>query len=128
MEENTKITQDSEKIVSKPLHDENGKFAKGHEKLGGRTLGVINYDTEMDEAIEAYAKLNNLTPQEVKLRIYMKGAGEALKGLFPFYKDYMDRRHGQAKSATDITSNGESIQQILVKFINGENDTNSTGV
>lgn len=40
----------------------------------------------------------------------------------------LDRTFDKAKQSTDVTSNGESIQAILVKFINGKDNTNTTGV
>lgn len=35
---------------------------------------------------------------------------------------------GNPESQTDITSNGEGLVPILVKFINAKDDTNTTGV
>lgn len=35
---------------------------------------------------------------------------------------------GNPKQDTDVTSNGESIQPVLVKFINNENDRDTSGI
>jgi len=86
-----------------------GKFIKDNP---GKPIGTKSYQTEMEEAIVEFAKLNNLTPAQVKLRIYLKGAESALDGEYNFYRDYMDRKHGKAKDSLDITTGGEKIQSI----------------
>ena len=88
-----------------------GKFIEGNPG-GGRPVGKKNFETEMEEAIVEFAKLNNLTPAQVKLRIYLKGAKSALDGEYNFYRDFMDRKHGKAKDSLDITTGGEKIQSI----------------
>lgn len=77
----------------------------------GTKLGSLHFNTEMDLAIDEYAKLNNMTSAQVKLRIYMKGAGEALKGEYSFYRDYMDRKHGKPIQPNEHTGkDGGAIQ------------------
>lgn len=49
---------------------------------------------------------------------------EGLKGNIPAIKEYLDRQLGKAKDRLDVTSNGDSLQPVLVKFINGENKDN----
>jgi len=74
------------------------RFKKGFDpkrNLKGKPVGKLSYITEMDNAIDEYAKLHNLTSAQVRLDIYMKGAEEALKGEYSFYRDYMDRKHGK---------------------------------
>jgi hypothetical protein len=107
---------DANEIVQKSYTDPvTGKFAKGNPG-GGRTPGKKNYETEMEEAIKAYAKLNNKTPEDIKLMIYMKGAGEAIKGDYGFYKDYMDRCHGKPLQKTELT--GQDGAPLAVNVIN----------
>jgi len=48
---------------------------------------------------------------------------KALEGDMTAIKEVHDRAMDKAKQATDITTNGESIQPLLVKFIDG-NKTN----
>ncbi len=101
--------------------DENGRFIKGASgNMNGRPKGSKNFQTEMEEAIEAYAELNNLTSADVKLRLYMKGLGEGLKGEYNFYRDFMDRMHGRAKDSInlggEITLN--IAKEIADKYIN----------
>jgi len=88
------MDKDSE-ITEKKLDT---RFKKGFDpkrNLKGKPVGKLSYITEMNNAIEEYAKLNNMTSAQVNLRIYMKGAGEALKGEYNFYRDHMDRKHGK---------------------------------
>lgn len=46
-------TQNSGSLV---LHDQNGKFVKGHPKIGGRERGIRNFTTKVREAIERVAE------------------------------------------------------------------------
>lgn len=88
------------------VRDEKGKFTKGHSaNPNGRPKGKKDYATEMNEAIEEYAKINGLTANDVKIRIYMKGASEALQGDYNFFKDYMDRVHGRPVQPTTVEQN-----------------------
>ena len=43
-------------------------------------------------------------------------------------KDIINRVDGMPKQSTDITSNGETLQPILVKFIDGTDNNNTPGV
>jgi len=43
-------------------------------------------------------------------------------------KWYLERKDKDFKQKTDITSNDEALQPVLVKFLNGNNDSNTTGV
>jgi len=50
---------------------------------------------------------------------------KALEGDVPAIKEIHDRVMDKAKQATDITTNGESIQQILVEFIDANTKENT---
>ena len=104
------MSEEANKIVEKTYTDAiTGKFKEGNPGGPGRPVGKKNYETEMEEAIIEYAKLNHKTPEEIKLLIYMKGAGEAIKGEYNFYRDFMDRKHGKAKDSLDITTAGQPL-------------------
>lgn len=62
-----------EKKVETPMHKDNGDFAKGHKKLGGRRVGTKNKNVLKAEAIVAN--------QVAKLRETVKDApdGESLR-------------------------------------------------
>jgi hypothetical protein len=46
---------------------------------------------------------------------------KALEGDIPAIKEVHDRAMDKAKQATDITSGGESISPVLIKFLDGDN-------
>jgi hypothetical protein len=45
---------------------------------------------------------------------------KALEGDVPAIKEINDRVIGKSQGNIDLTSNGETIQPVLVKFIDGE--------
>lgn len=67
----------------------------------GRPKGQRNYETIRREAIIAIGKQNNKTPEQIEEMLLAKGVSEAMKGNFQFYKDDLDRTHGQAKAKTE---------------------------
>ena len=87
----TKNTETTGKTSEYQTHP-GGKFKKGNP---GRPFGSKNYETIMNEALEELARLQGIKPEELEKRIYMKGASEALKGDYSFYRDYQDRKHGR---------------------------------
>ena len=88
-----KPLKDSSKLVRRKS---NGQLEKGSVlNPKGKPLGKLSYLTEMNNAIEEYAKLHNMTPAQVNLKLYMKGTDEAMKGEYNFYRDHMDRKHGR---------------------------------
>lgn len=120
IEENKEIPKSSgeEHVI---VRNENGRFVKGFTANPlGRPKGKKDYATEMDEAIEEYAKLNGMKAAEVKIRIYMKGTSEALKGDYNFFKDYMDRRHGRPVQPTTVeqTINIDTISERVKEIFN----------
>ena len=82
----------------------------------GRPEGKLSWETEMNNAIERLAKENNTTPEEIKLRIYLAGYKGAKEGQYQFYKDFMDRKHGEAKKNLDIGVNEDL--KILLSQVN----------
>lgn len=80
---------------------------KGHPKQK-------NYETLRREAIIAIGKQNGKTPEEIEIMLHSKGLSEALKGDFRFYKDDLDRVHGQAVQRQEIagTLKVEKLEEI----------------
>jgi hypothetical protein len=80
----------------------------------GRPKGQRNYETIRREAIIAIGKQNNKTPEQIEEMLVAKGVSEALKGDFRFYKDDLDRVHGQATQKIAGDENGVPIQQTVI--------------
>lgn len=74
------VADDSSSGTKKPLLDENGKFAKGHKKVGGRQLGTKNRNSNIRDRLK-----EQLEPILDQLETYLlqvkqqEGAGEMLK-------------------------------------------------
>lgn len=49
---------------------------------------------------------------------------KAMEGDISAIKEIHDRVMDKAKQPTDITTDGQTINQVLVKFIDGQTDTN----
>jgi hypothetical protein len=79
---------------------------KGHPK------GQRNYETIRREAIISIGKANGKTPEEIEEMLIAKGVSEALKGDFRFYKDDLDRVHGQATQKIDANVKYEKLEEI----------------
>lgn len=69
----------------------------------GRPKGQRNYATIYREALIKLGELNNKTPDELEDEIISKGILNARSGDYHFYKDILDRLHGQATSKTELT-------------------------
>lgn len=104
---------------------ENRSIHKGTENLkpfkkgesgnpNGRPKGSLNYSTKMRLALEALAKSQDKTPEEVEEMIYRTGLRQALQGDWKFYEDYMNRLHGKPIQPTDITTDGQALQGVVV--------------
>jgi hypothetical protein len=115
------------------------KYDKRHENLipikkgerlnpRGRGVGVKDYRTLYREAILKIAKANDKDPIELELEIVSKGLSLARKGDYRFYKDLLDRLHGQATQRKEITGadgnplevaieNKTKINKLLKNFI-----------
>lgn len=104
---------------------ENKGKNKGHDNLipikkgerlnpNGRPKGSLNYATKMRRAIEAVAKAQDKTPEEIEEMIYKTGLRQAMKGDYNFYRDYQDRFHGKPVQPTDITTQGEAMQGVVI--------------
>lgn len=88
----------------------------------GRPKGQKNYSTLYREALIKLAELNDSTPDELELDIIKKGLTSARKGDYRFYKDVLDRLHGQPTKKLEFDGNvningakelASSLQSIL---------------
>ena len=98
--------QDSVKLV---LHDKNGKFIKGHKKVGGKKIGSRSFSTLFDEAIKKIVKEKKLPITNPEVDLVVKAVVEALKGNYAYYRDIMDRKYGQPTKNIDLTTAGQSF-------------------
>jgi hypothetical protein len=83
-----------------------GKFIKDNP---GKPLGTKNHDTEIQEAINKYAKLNGIPASEVELRMNMTMVKNILSDNYSYFKDWKDRKWGKPKESVDITTGGDKI-------------------
>lgn len=74
----------------------------------GRPKGQRNYSTIYREALEKLGSINNKTPEELETELIASGFAMAKKD-YRFYKDVLDRIHGQALQKVDHTTDGEKL-------------------
>lgn len=96
----------------------------------GRPKGVRDFITIYKEAIKMLAKENNETPEEFENKMIAKGIVMGRKGQYQFYKDTLDRLHGQATQKQEITGKDgkdlipdkvlkSKIDEAINQFIDG---------
>ncbi len=120
VEENTKIPDNTAKDVR------GVPFKAGDDprrNLEGRPKGSKNFTTLFDEAIIKIAEEGEVS--DVEIELVKRAVKKAMTGDYSFYRDVMDRKFGKPVQPTDVTSGGETINPILVKFINGKDNNNS---
>lgn len=123
MEQDSKNTDKiSVRPQNKNLRPPFKKGVSGNPK--GHPLGQKNYATLRREAIIAIGKQNGKTPEEIEIMLHSKGISEALKGDFRFYKDDLDRVHGQAVQKTELVGEIkigklDEIQKATKDILNG---------
>lgn len=79
----------------------------------GRPKGRRNFSTIFYDALEKLAEKNGIPADQLETEIVEKALLSARKGDHKFYKDLMDRLHGQATQNTDVTSGGEKIKIVF---------------
>ena len=102
------MEENSAKIRVRPQTKHLKPFKKGQSgNENGRPLGQRNYATIYREALQLLADKNATTPEKLEAEMIANGAMLARKGDYRFYKDVLDRIHGQATQKTEITGSVE---------------------
>lgn len=71
----------------------------------GRPKGQRNYRTLYREALKKIGESQNKTAEEIETILHTSGLAKAMKGDYSFYKDTLDRIHGQAVKPVDVQGN-----------------------
>lgn len=87
----------------------------------GRPKGQRNYATIYREALIKLGELNNKTPEELETELIASGFAQAKKD-YRFYKDVLDRIHGQATNKTEVEVT--LPKPITELFTNGVQNSN----
>jgi len=103
---------------SQDTRDDKGRFKEGQSgNPDGPGAGYVQFKTKFQEAVTRIAeKREDLEPEDVDVKIVMRGVVQALNGNFKFFKDILDRRFGKAQKNTDITTAGESLNKNSEEF------------
>jgi len=91
----------------------------------GRPPGIPNAKTRYKRLLELTTKATNPITKETEdftqLELMdMAIFNKALKGDLASYNTIMDRLEGKPQQSTDLTSGGESINPVLVKFLDDD--------
>ena len=111
--------------LEKNWRNPDGTLKEGHPAMGGRPKGTRDFTTDFDEAVAEIAKEEKITVSEARKELLKVAYHQAKKGNYNFYKDTIDRNYGSIQQKADITSGGDKIQPILVRFLNKENGEDS---
>lgn len=98
--------------------DEKGRFKVGNPG-GGRPVETLEQKLIKKASKEIIAEYKEALAEALPL-IKPVIIAKALEGDISAIKEIHDRTMDKAKQSTDVTSNGESIQPILVKFLSGD--------
>jgi len=103
-------------------------FKKGEKVKGaGHPKGQRNFITIYREALKKLAVDNNTTELKLENEIVAKGIVEARKGNYSFYKDTLDRTHGQAMQPVKVELNTEALKrskEAIKQFLNDNSGNN----
>jgi hypothetical protein len=110
MEENSEIT-------AKPRGKPFPEGVSGNDN--GRPKGQRNYATIYKEALKILADKNATTPEQLEAEMVANAAILARKGDYRFYKDVLDRIHGQATNKTEL-SGGIEITGVNIRIRKNE--------
>lgn len=100
--------------------NEDGTFAPGHCGGPGRPIDTIETKIIKKATKELIAEYKESLGEALPL-IKPIIIAKALEGDMTAIKEIHDRVMDKAKQSTDITSDGEKIQPILVKFLDESN-------
>lgn len=97
------MEQNTDKSTDKRLENLAPPFEKGQSgNPNGRPKGRRNFSTIFYDALENLAKKNDMDADTLETEILEKALISARKGDHRFYKDLMDRLHGQAKQVAEV--------------------------
>ena len=106
------VSQETEQVNSGEIRDERGRFKPG---FTGNPLGKPE---------------GTISPIQRVKQIFREDPERFAEFLEGYIKDANNRKHivemidGKPMQKTDVTSNGESLTPILVKFIDNEDHRN----
>jgi len=84
----------------------------------GRPKGQRNFATIYREAIEKIAKSKDITADEFEIQLVEQAIRKGFNGDTRFYTDTLDRIHGKAQQAVDLTTGGEPLRVIFDNSFN----------
>jgi hypothetical protein len=96
-----------------------GRFVPGNPG-GGRPKDTPELKLMKKAAREIIAEYKQALAEALPM-IQPVLVAKALEGDIPAIKEVHDRVMDKAKQATDITSGGEALSPVLIKFIDGDN-------
>ena len=102
-----------------------GRFIEGN-KLGGRTLGSLDFKTKWIAFIEKIAAQNNITTEEVDEKLLAVAYKQMQSGDYRYWKDIQDRVYGTATQKSDIMSGGLPIPLLNVLHNNSNTKDSSS--
>jgi hypothetical protein len=102
-------------------------FKKGDDprrNLKGRPEGSVSIVEGIRKKLLEIEPNNKKTYLELFLSSYFKNAIK--DGDNNLMRDMINRIDGMPKQSTDLTTNGKDLEAVLVKFINNENDRDTS--
>jgi hypothetical protein len=130
------MSKSNDRKQSKPLLDENGKFAKGNTPPAGfnvnpqnRHNGAWKKEDTPRYKLEQMMKLSEPELRKVaenkEAPLFERKLATAIaKGQWREIKEMIEQVYGKPKESVDVTSGGETIK-ALVQFVD-ENDQDKT--
>ena len=117
--------EEPKETEKKPIRDEKGLFLIGNPGGPGRTVGIRDFNTDFDEAVEELAKEEGITLSEARKHLLKVAYKQARGGNYNFYKDTIDRNYGAVKQKTDF--GGEvNVKTIIINKANGNSNDQSS--
>lgn len=120
-----KSVNNGEKVVNR---NPDGTFGDGTiANPSGRPKGALNFTTKFRRFIEKVAEKNGVDPEDIDDEMFAVALKKARSGDYRFYRDIHDRLYGKPVNHTDMTSGGNPIEEVTVRFIDAsKKDGNST--
>lgn len=94
-------------------------FQKGYDprrNLKGKPVGIRNFSTDFDEAVEEIAKEEGITKSQARKTLLKRAYKEAKAGNYNFYKDIIDRDYGKAPDVIDVNARVKSEPMSEERF------------